>query len=180
MAHGKKYREASQRYDKTTPYPAREALELVKTLASAKFDETVEVVYNLGIDPRKADQLVRGPVSLPHGTGKDGRLAGFSPAAKETEAGAAGAELALAGDDGCASYRQDLCARKKCIAGFGSSIRGASGAATGRMLRSSSFEINTGRRIRVGACSASWYCGHGRFPMSAGTECWRGCLTSET
>ncbi|MEE8375166.1 MAG: 50S ribosomal protein L1, partial [Acidimicrobiia bacterium] len=93
MAHGKKYREASQRYDKTTPYPAQEALELVKTLASAKFDETVEVVYHLGIDPRKADQLVRGTVSLPHGTGKDVRVAVFCPADKENEAEAAGADV---------------------------------------------------------------------------------------
>ena len=60
MAHGKKYREASQRYDKNTSYPAQEALELVKTLASSKFDETVEVVYGLGIDPRKADPSNRG------------------------------------------------------------------------------------------------------------------------
>ncbi len=93
MAHGKKYREASQRYDKTTPYQAQEALELVKTLASAKFDETVEVVYKLGIDPRKADQLVRGTVSLPHGTGKDVRVAVFCPADKEKEAEAAGADV---------------------------------------------------------------------------------------
>ena len=93
MAHGKKYREASQRYDKNTPYPAQEALELVKTLASANFDETVEVVYNLGIDPRKADQLVRGTVSLPHGTGKDVRVAVFAPADKEKEAEAAGADV---------------------------------------------------------------------------------------
>ena len=93
MAHGKKYREASQRYDKNTSYPAQEALELVKTLASSKFDETVEVVYGLGIDPRKGDQLVRGTVSLPHGTGKNVRVAVFSPADKEKEAKDAGADV---------------------------------------------------------------------------------------
>jgi large subunit ribosomal protein L1 len=93
MAHGKKYREASQRYDKDTPYEAKEALELVKTLASAKFDETVEVVYKLGIDPKKSDQLVRGTVSLPHGTGKDVRVAVFCPADKEDEANSAGADI---------------------------------------------------------------------------------------
>jgi len=93
MAQGKKYREASQRYDKQTPYPAEEALELVKTLSSAKFDETVEVVYSLGIDPKKADQLVRGTVSLPHGTGKDVRVAVFCSPDKEEEATSAGADV---------------------------------------------------------------------------------------
>ncbi len=93
MRHGKKYREASQRYDKNTPYPAAQALELVKTLAPAKFDETVEVVFSLGIDPRKADQLVRGTVSLPHGTGKTVRVAVFCPPEKERDAREAGAEV---------------------------------------------------------------------------------------
>ncbi len=93
--HGKKYREASKRYDKQTPYPAPEALELVKTLAPANFDETVEAVFNLGIDPKKADQLVRGTVSLPHGTGKDVRVAVFAPAEKEKEATEAGAAVLL-------------------------------------------------------------------------------------
>jgi len=93
MKHGKKYREASQRYDKEARYPAREALELVKSLASAKFDETVEVVFKLGIDPRKADQLVRGTVTLPHGTGKATRVAVFCPPDKEKEATEAGADV---------------------------------------------------------------------------------------
>jgi large subunit ribosomal protein L1 len=93
MAHGKNYREASSRYDKEHRYGAREALDLVKTLASAKFDETVEVVYNLGIDARKADQLVRGTVSLPHGTGKDVKVAVFCSPEKEDEAKEAGADI---------------------------------------------------------------------------------------
>jgi large subunit ribosomal protein L1 len=91
--HGKKYEEASQRYDKHTSYPAREALALVKTLASAGFDETVEAVFALGIDPKKADQLVRGTVSLPHGTGRAVRVAVFAPADKEKEAVDAGADV---------------------------------------------------------------------------------------
>jgi large subunit ribosomal protein L1 len=93
MAHGKNYREASSRYDKEHRYGAREALDLVKTLSSAKFDETVEVVYSLGIDARKADQLVRGTVSLPHGTGKDVKVAVFCPPEKEDEAKEAGADI---------------------------------------------------------------------------------------
>lgn len=93
MAQGKKYREAASRYDRENRYEAKEALELVKTLASAKFDETVEVVYSLGIDAKKADQLVRGTVSLPHGTGKDVKVAVFCPPDKEAEAKEAGADV---------------------------------------------------------------------------------------
>ena len=93
MAVGKRYREASQRYDKATPYPASEALELVKTFATAKFDETIDAVFRLGIDPRKADQIVRGTVALPHGTGKEDRVADFCPPDKEKEATEAGADV---------------------------------------------------------------------------------------
>ena len=91
--HGKKYQEAAKRFDAQTPYPAVQALELVKTLAPARFDETVEVVYQLGIDAKKADQLVRGTVSLPHGTGKEVRVAVFAPAEKHGEASQAGADV---------------------------------------------------------------------------------------
>lgn len=91
--HGKKYRDASSRYDKQAAYSAPEALELVKSLASANFDESVEVVFALGIDPKKADQLIRGTVSLPHGTGKDVRVAVFTTADKESEATEAGADV---------------------------------------------------------------------------------------
>lgn len=93
MAHGRKYREASSRYDKEHRYNAREAFDLIKTLSSAKFDETVEVVYSLGIDAKKADQLVRGTVSLPYGTGKDVKVAVFCAADKEAEAKEAGADI---------------------------------------------------------------------------------------
>jgi large subunit ribosomal protein L1 len=93
MAHGKKYLEAAARYDKQTPYEPNEALELVKSLAPAKFDETVEAAFQLGIDPKKADQLVRGTVSLPHGTGKTVRVAAFVSADKEKEATEAGADV---------------------------------------------------------------------------------------
>ena len=91
--HGRKYRDAASSYDKEHRYSAREAFDLVKTLSKAKFDETVEVVYNLGIDARKADQLVRGTVSLPHGTGKDVKVAMFCTPAKEAKAKEAGADI---------------------------------------------------------------------------------------
>ncbi len=93
MRHGKKYREAASSYDKQNRYSAQEAVELVKSFASANFDETVEVVYNLGIDPRNADQLVRGTVSLPNGTGKEVRVAVFCSPDREKEAEEAGADL---------------------------------------------------------------------------------------
>jgi len=91
--HGKKYEESANRYDKLTPYPAVDAVELVRNMASAKFDETIEAAFQLGIDPRKADQLVRGTVALPHGTGKHVRVAVFAPADKVKEAQDAGADL---------------------------------------------------------------------------------------
>lgn len=91
--HGKKYRDGLKRFDATTSYPAAEAVELVKSMSYAKFDETVEAVFKLSIDPRKADQLVRGTVSLPHGTGKDVRVAVFAQGDKVREAEAAGADV---------------------------------------------------------------------------------------
>lgn len=92
--HGKRYTDTAKGYDKLTPYPAGQALDLVKTFATAKFDETVEAVFRLGIDARKADQLVRGTISLPHGTGKEVRVAVFAPADKVSEAQEAGADIA--------------------------------------------------------------------------------------
>jgi large subunit ribosomal protein L1 len=78
MPHGKKFVDATKRYDRDQLFTPSEALELVKTLAPAKFDETVEVAVRLGVDPRKADQMVRGTVALPAGTGKDVRVAVFA------------------------------------------------------------------------------------------------------
>src|SRR5687767_14863225 len=93
MPHGKKYIESQSRFEKHHPYSPKEALDLVKEMATAKFDETVEAAFQLGIDPRKADQLVRGTISLPHGTGKEVRVAVFAPADKASEAQAAGADV---------------------------------------------------------------------------------------
>ena len=78
MAQGKKYVDASKKYDKAELHEPAEAFELVKSLANRKFDETVEVAFQLGVDPRKADQMLRGTVSLPAGTGKDVRVAVFA------------------------------------------------------------------------------------------------------
>ena len=78
MAKSKKYTDATRRYDREQLHAPDEALGVVKTLASRNFDETVEVAYRLGVDPRKADQMLRGTVSLPSGTGKDVRVAVFA------------------------------------------------------------------------------------------------------
>ena len=90
---GKKYTDALKRFDRSRPYSPGEALDLVKGLASAKFDETVEMSVRLGVDPRKADQVVRGTVSLPSGTGKDVRVAVFAAGPAAEEARAAGADV---------------------------------------------------------------------------------------
>jgi large subunit ribosomal protein L1 len=90
---GKKYTEALKSFDTENQYAPAEAVELVKSLAFAKFDETIEAVFRLGIDPRKADQLVRGTVSLPAGTGKTVRIAVFAQGEQAKEAEEAGADI---------------------------------------------------------------------------------------
>ena len=71
MAKGKKYQDAARRFDRQRQHTPIEALALVKSLASANFDESVEVAVRLGVDPRKADEMIRGTVALPAGTGRD-------------------------------------------------------------------------------------------------------------
>lgn len=90
--HGKKYREARQQVDRETLYSPEEALELVKKLSRAAFDETVELAVRLGVNPKYADQQVRGSVVLPHGTGKTVRVLVFAKGDKAREAEAAGAD----------------------------------------------------------------------------------------
>lgn len=90
--HGKKYQDAAAKVEKRV-YSPKEGLELVKSLAPASFDETVEVSIRLGVDTRKADQNVRGSISLPNGTGKSVRVAVFAEGAKADEATAAGADI---------------------------------------------------------------------------------------
>jgi large subunit ribosomal protein L1 len=91
--HGKKYRAAAERRDEAAAHPPRQALELVKQAAFAKFDETVEVAVRLGVDPRHADQIVRGTVVLPAGTGKSVRVLVIAVGDKAREAEAAGADF---------------------------------------------------------------------------------------
>jgi large subunit ribosomal protein L1 len=95
--HGKKYRAAAEKVA-ATPYQPRQAIELVKSGAYAKFDETVEVAVRLGVDPRHADQVVRGTVVLPAGTGKSVRVLVIAKGEKVKEAEGAGADFA-GGDD---------------------------------------------------------------------------------
>ena len=95
---GKRLRAGYQAIDREKAYDLAEAVGLIKEHATAKFDETVEVAINLGVDPRHADQMVRGVVSLPHGTGKALRVAVFAKGDKADEAKAAGADLVGAED----------------------------------------------------------------------------------
>ena len=98
MSKGKRIRAAREKMDREKAYGLTEAVKLVKETASAKFDETVELSMNLGVDPRHADQNVRGVVSLPNGTGKVVRIAVFAKGDKAAEAEAAGADIVGAED----------------------------------------------------------------------------------
>ncbi|MBW2451987.1 MAG: 50S ribosomal protein L1 [Deltaproteobacteria bacterium] len=98
MATGKKFRTAKDQVDRTKLYSIDEALALVKETSFAKFDETVDVAVKLGVDPRKADQMVRGAVVLPNGLGKDIRVLVFAKGEKAQEAQTAGADH-VGGDD---------------------------------------------------------------------------------
>jgi large subunit ribosomal protein L1 len=98
VERGKKYTDAAKRYDRQQLHGPVEAVDLVKSLAPAKFDETVELAVRLGVDPRHADQIVRGSVSLPAGTGKDVRVAVFAAGEAAAEAREAGADIVGAED----------------------------------------------------------------------------------
>ena len=95
---GKRLRNAAEKIDRNKVYSLDEAVKLVKDNATAKFDETIEVAMNLGVDPRHADQMVRGVVGLPAGTGKDVKVAVFAKGEKADEAKAAGADIVGAED----------------------------------------------------------------------------------
>jgi large subunit ribosomal protein L1 len=98
MKRGKRYKELAKQVDRMTAYETAEAIALVQKTATAKFDETVEMHFKLGVDSRHADQQVRGAVVLPHGTGKTKRVLVFAKGAKFDEATAAGADFVGAED----------------------------------------------------------------------------------
>src|SRR6476620_9175649 len=95
---GKRVKKAREGIERTKLYPVDQAVKLVKDRSNAKFDETVEIAMNLGVDPKHADQMVRGVVNLPHGTGRVLRVAVFARGAKAEEAKAAGADVVGAED----------------------------------------------------------------------------------
>ena len=98
MAIGKRLKKAREGVDREKMYPLDQAIKMVKERAKAKFDETIEVSINLGVDPRHADQMVRGIVNLPNGTGRSVRVGVFARGAKADEAKAAGADVVGAED----------------------------------------------------------------------------------
>jgi large subunit ribosomal protein L1 len=98
VPQGKRYTDATRHFDGQREHSPAEAVDLVKTLAAAKFDETVELAVRLGVDPRKADQIVRGTVGLPAGTGKAVRVAVFAAGPAAAEAREAGADIVGADD----------------------------------------------------------------------------------
>jgi large subunit ribosomal protein L1 len=116
MAHvGKRVRKAREGIDRIKLYPVAEAVKLVTARANAKFDETVEIAMNLGVDPKHADQMVRGVVNLPNGTGRSLRVAVFARGAKADEAKAAGADV-VGAEDLVSTVQGGTIAFDRCIA----------------------------------------------------------------
>src|SRR6202030_2905000 len=98
MTIGKRLKKAREGVDREKLYPLADAIKMVKERAKSKFDETIEIAFNLGVDPRHADQMVRGVVNLPNGTGRTLRVGVFARGAKAEEAKAAGADAVGAED----------------------------------------------------------------------------------
>jgi large subunit ribosomal protein L1 len=116
MAHiGKRLKKAIQGIERTKLYPVDQAVKLVRDRATAKFDETVEIAMNLGVDPKHADQMVRGVVNLPNGTGRTQRVAVFARGAKADEARAAGADI-VGAEDLVAQVQEGKIDFDRCIA----------------------------------------------------------------
>lgn len=115
MATGKRTKKAREGIDRNRFYDLAEAVKMIKSRATAKFDETIEVAMNLAVDPRKADQNVRGTVMLPHGTGKTLRVAVFAKGDRAEEAKAAGADI-VGADDLAAKVQAGEIEFDRCIA----------------------------------------------------------------
>ena len=115
MAHGKRIEKAREGIERTKLYPIDQAVKLVRERAKTKFDETVEIAMNLGVDPKHADQMVRGVVNLPNGTGRTLRVAVFARGAKADEAKAAGADI-VGADDLVADVQGGKIDFDRCIA----------------------------------------------------------------
>jgi large subunit ribosomal protein L1 len=113
--HGKRIRTAREAVERTKLYKLDEAVKLVKSNASVKFDETVEIAINLGVDPKHADQMVRGVVNLPNGTGRTLRVGVFARGAKADEARAAGADI-VGAEDLVATVQGGTIEFDRCIA----------------------------------------------------------------
>jgi len=112
---GKRVRKAREGIDRIKLYPVAEAVKLVMERVNAKFDETVEIAMNLGVDPKHADQMVRGVVNLPNGTGRNLRVAVFARGAKADEAKAAGADV-VGAEDLVSTVQGGTIAFDRCIA----------------------------------------------------------------
>ncbi len=112
---GKRLKAVYEGFDREKAYALEEAVKIAKTNAKAKFDETIEISMNLGIDPRHADQMVRGVVTLPNGTGKTVRVGVFARGAKAEEAKAAGADV-VGADDLAALVQEGKIEFDRCIA----------------------------------------------------------------
>jgi large subunit ribosomal protein L1 len=116
MAHvAKRVKKAREGIERTKLYPVDQAVKLVRDRATAKFDETVEIAMNLGVDPKHADQMVRGVVNLPNGTGRTQRVAVFARGAKADEAKAAGADI-VGAEDLVAQVQEGKIDFDRCIA----------------------------------------------------------------
>ena len=113
--HGKRVLKSREGIDREKLYPLDEAVRLIKDRAKAKFDETVEIAMNLGVDPKHADQMVRGVVNLPNGTGRSLRVAVFARGAKADEAKAAGADI-VGAEDLVASVQGGTIDFDRCLA----------------------------------------------------------------
>jgi large subunit ribosomal protein L1 len=112
---GKRVKRAREGIERTKLYPVDQAVKLVRDRATAKFDETVEIAMNLGVDPKHADQMVRGVVNLPNGTGRTQRVAVFARGAKAEEAKAAGADI-VGAEDLVAEVQEGKIDFDRCIA----------------------------------------------------------------